>query len=164
MGHIKEKISEMIIHATLVRAALEAAVTHCKTGPEGAVFPDELYTNAGKYHAAASYSMMVRHLHDIGGGSILTAPSVSDLENPETGNLIKKYMRTMDGVDGEYRTRLFRAARLDRRRVRRLAPGHQHPGRRRPVRAAHRHAQALRPREREGMALAAAGMDESDVH
>ena len=111
VGHIKEKISEMIIHATLVRAALEAAVTHCKTGPEGAVFPDELYTNAGKYHAAASYSMMVRHLHDIGGGLDPHRSSVSDLENPETGNLIKKYMRTMDGVDGEYRTRLFHALR-----------------------------------------------------
>ena len=107
VGHIKEKISEMIIHATLVRAALEAAITNCKTGPEGAVFPDELFTNAGKYHAAASYSMMVRHLHDIGGGSILTAPAVADLENPEVGPLLRKYMGTGPGVDGEYRLRLF---------------------------------------------------------
>ena len=111
VGHVKEKISEMIIHATLIRASLEAAIANCKTGPEGAVFPDELYTNAGKYHGAANYNMMVRHLHDIGGGSILTAPAVSDLENPETGPLIRKYMGTMDGVDGEYRTRLFHAIR-----------------------------------------------------
>lgn len=111
VGHIKEKISEMIIHATLIRASLEAAVSNCKTGPAGAAFPDELYTNAGKYHAAANYSMMVRHLHDIAGGSILTAPAISDLENPETGPLVRKYMRTMDGVDGEYRTRLFHAIR-----------------------------------------------------
>ena len=54
---------------------------------------------------------MVRHLHDIGGGSMLTAPAVADLENAETGHLIRKYMRTMDGVDGEYRTRLFHAIR-----------------------------------------------------
>ena len=111
VGHIKEKISEMIIHATLIRASLEAAIANCKSGPEGAVFPNELYTNAGKYHAAANYNTMVRHLHDIGGGSILTAPAISDLENPDTGHLIRKYMGTMDGVDGEYRTRLFHAIR-----------------------------------------------------
>ena len=165
VGHIKEKISEMIIHATLVRATLEAAITHCKSGPEGAVFPDELYTNAGKYHAAASYSMMVRHLHDIGGGSILTAPSVSDLENPETGNLIKKYMRTMDGVDGEYRTRLFHALRdltADAYGGWRLVTNIQAGGGLYAQRIVTRKHYDLEHAKR--MALAAAGMDESDVH
>jgi 4-hydroxybutyryl-CoA dehydratase/vinylacetyl-CoA-Delta-isomerase len=110
VGHVKEKISEMIIHATLVRAALEAAIANCQITEQGA-FPDELYTNAGKYHAAASYNMMVRHLHDVSGGSILTAPSVADLENEVTGPLVRKYMGTMNGVDGEYRARLFHAIR-----------------------------------------------------
>ncbi|MGO9607717.1 MAG: 4-hydroxyphenylacetate 3-hydroxylase N-terminal domain-containing protein [Candidatus Binataceae bacterium] len=109
-SHIKEKISEMIIHATLVRAALEAAIANCQVTPEGA-FPDELYTNAGKYHAAANYNAMVRHLHDISGGSVLTAPSVADFENEVTGPLVRKYMGTMTGVDGEYRARLFHAIR-----------------------------------------------------
>jgi 4-hydroxybutyryl-CoA dehydratase/vinylacetyl-CoA-Delta-isomerase len=108
-GHIKEKISEMIIHATLVRATMEAAIAHCKVGPEGAAFPDELYTNAGKYHAAANYSLMVRHLHDIAGGSVLTAPAMGDFEHPDTGALVRKYMR--GAVDGERRARLFHAIR-----------------------------------------------------
>ena len=60
----------MIIHATLIRATLEAAIEHCSIGPEGAAFPNELYTNAGKFHAAANYSAMVRHLHDITGGAV----------------------------------------------------------------------------------------------
>ena len=109
-AHIKEKISEMIIHATLIRAALEAAIANCHHTEEGA-FPDELYTNAGKYHGAANYNLMVRHLHDIAGGSILTAPSVADFENEVTGPLVRKYMGTMTGVDGEYRARLFHAIR-----------------------------------------------------
>lgn len=110
-AHIKEKISEMIIHATVVRACLEACLVHAKTGPFGAVFPDELYTNAGKYTGAANYSLMVRHLHDIAGGAVVTAPSISDLENPEVGQLARKYMATRSDVDGEYRTRLFHAIR-----------------------------------------------------
>ena len=111
VGHIKEKISEMIIHATLIRAALEAAIGNCRMGANGAAFPDELFTNAGKYHAAANYSLMVRHLHDIAGGAVLTAPSLADVENPEVGPLLLKYMKTMDGVDGEWRVRLFHAIR-----------------------------------------------------
>ena len=111
VGHIREKISEMIIHATLVRAGLEAAIANCQITPEGAASPNELYTNAAKYHGAANYGMMVRHLHDIAGGSILTAPGIDDLENPETGPLLRKYMSTGKGVDGEYRLRLFHAIR-----------------------------------------------------
>ena len=109
-GHIKEKISEMLIHATLIRAALEAAIANCQITEQGA-FPDELYTNAGKYHGAANYNLMVRHLHDISGGSILTAPGVADLENEVTGPLVRKYMGTSNGIDGEYRARLFHAIR-----------------------------------------------------
>ena len=109
-AHVREKISEMIIHATLIRAALEAAIANCQVTPEGA-FPDELYTNAGKYHGAVNYNLMVRHLHDISGGSVLTAPSIADFENEVTGPLVRKYMATMNGVDGEYRARLFHAIR-----------------------------------------------------
>jgi len=111
IGHVKEKISEMIIHATLIRATLEAAVQQCNIGPEGAAFPNELYTNAGKFHAAANYNQIVRHLHDIAGGAVLTAPVPADFENAEVGSLAAKYMSTGHGVDGEYRARLMHAIR-----------------------------------------------------
>jgi 4-hydroxybutyryl-CoA dehydratase/vinylacetyl-CoA-Delta-isomerase len=110
-SHIKEKISEMMINATLIRASLEAAIENCKITSDGAAFPDELYTNVGKYHGAANYSLMVRHLHDIAGGSILTAPGMRDLENESVGHLIRKYMGTKQEVDGTYRSRLFHAIR-----------------------------------------------------
>ena len=97
-GHIKEKISEMLINATLIRATLEAAIENCQITTDGAAFPDELYTNAGKYHGAANWSLMVRHLHDIGGGAILTAPGMADLENQQVGHLARKYMSTMQSV------------------------------------------------------------------
>ena len=111
VGHIKEKISEMMINATLIRATLEAAIENCSVTADGVAFPDELYTNVGKYHGAANYSLMVRHLHDIAGGSVLTAPGIADLENEKTGHLLRKYMGTMQSVDGHYRSRLFHAIR-----------------------------------------------------
>ncbi|ANK82817.1 MAG: 4-hydroxyphenylacetate 3-hydroxylase [Rhizobiales bacterium NRL2] len=109
--HVREKISEMIIHATLIRGALEAAIANCVIGDNGAAFPSELYTNAGKYQAATQYNMMCRHLHDIAGGSVLTAPAIADLENNEVGPLVRKYMTANPEIDGEYRMKLFHAIR-----------------------------------------------------
>jgi len=109
VAHIREKISNMIINATLIRASLDAAIAGCGYSSDGSAFPDELYTNAGKYFGAFNYNAMVRDLHDIAGGSVQTAPSVADLENEEVGHLIRKYMGTKNSVDGDYRTRLFHA-------------------------------------------------------
>ncbi len=111
VAHVREKISEMIIHATLIRASLEAAIANCTIGENGAAFPSELFTNAGKYQAATQYNLMCRHLHDISGGSVLTAPGIADLENNEVGPLIRKYMSASPNVDGETRIKLFHAIR-----------------------------------------------------
>lgn len=70
----------MIVHATLIRSTLEAANGNCSSGHDGAAFPNELYVNAGKFHAAANYHLMVRHLHDTAGGAVLTAPAPADFE------------------------------------------------------------------------------------
>jgi len=111
ISHVKEKISEMMIQATLIRASLEAAIENCNIGPEGAAFPNELYVNAGKFYGAANYNTMVRHLHDIAGGAVLTAPAPADFENEDVGDLVRKYMSTGRDVDGEYRARLMHAIR-----------------------------------------------------
>lgn len=109
--HIKDKVAEMVIHATLIRATLEAAIANSTISPEGVVVPDELFANAGKYQGAAYRSSMMRIIHDIAGGSLVTVPSTRDLENPEVGAAIRKYMGTKQSVDGIYRTKLFHALR-----------------------------------------------------
>lgn len=111
VSHVREKIDEMAIHATMLRAGMEAALANASSTPEGYYFPDELYTNAAKYQGAANYNLMVRHLHDIAGGAVLTAPTLADLENPVTGPFVSKYMRTGDGVAAEDRMKLFHAIR-----------------------------------------------------
>ena len=107
--HIKDKLSGLMLQATLIRSALDSAITHCKVGIGGAVFPDELYTNAGKLYGASHYNDMTREVWDICGGSLATAPLVSDLANEDVGPLIRKHMR--GAVDGEYRLRLLLAIR-----------------------------------------------------
>lgn len=109
--HIKDKITEIVLYATMTRACLEAALANVQVNPDGILVPSELYTNAGKLHAASNYAVMVRHLHDIAGGTVATAPSFADLENPETGPFIEKYLRGSDGVDATERLTLFHTIR-----------------------------------------------------
>ena len=109
--HVREKIDEMMIHATLLRAGLEAALLHAHATPEGYYYPDDMYTNVAKYHGAANFATMVRYLHDIAGGAVVTAPSMSDFDHPELRPLLEKYMGTGPDISGEYRSRLFHAIR-----------------------------------------------------
>jgi 4-hydroxybutyryl-CoA dehydratase/vinylacetyl-CoA-Delta-isomerase len=111
VAHVKEKISEMVIYATLVRSGLEAAILHAHTTADGYVYPDELYTNAAKYHGAAEFTTMARHLIDIAGGAVLTAPTIGDLELPDVGAFAQKYMTGDPAVSGEDRTRIMHAIR-----------------------------------------------------
>jgi 4-hydroxybutyryl-CoA dehydratase / vinylacetyl-CoA-Delta-isomerase len=110
-AHVREKIGNMAIYATMLTAALDAAITNADVSPEGYVSPSELFTNAGKFHAAEHFHAVIRDLHDIAGGAVLTAPSIKDLSNPDVGAYVEKYMRTMAGISGEYRMRLFHAIR-----------------------------------------------------
>ncbi|MQA15552.1 MAG: 4-hydroxyphenylacetate 3-hydroxylase [Pseudonocardiaceae bacterium] len=111
VSHVREKIDDMMIHATMLRAGLEAALLHAHATSDGYYYPDELYTNATKYQGASQFNLMVRHLHDIAGGSVLTAPSMADFDNPETAEAVEKYMATSSTINGEYRARLFHAIR-----------------------------------------------------
>jgi 4-hydroxybutyryl-CoA dehydratase/vinylacetyl-CoA-Delta-isomerase len=70
-----------------------------------------MYTNVTKYQGAANFGLMVRNLHDIAGGAVVTAPSMADFDNPDLHGFLEKYMSTGKDVSGEYRAKLFHAIR-----------------------------------------------------
>ncbi len=111
ISHIKDKITDIVLYATITRACLEAALGNVEVNTDGMLIPSELYTNAGKLHAATDYAVMVRHLLDIAGGTVATGPSFADLANPETGPFVTKYLRGAAGVSAEERMALFHAIR-----------------------------------------------------
>jgi 4-hydroxybutyryl-CoA dehydratase/vinylacetyl-CoA-Delta-isomerase len=75
------------------------------------VRPDDSFLYAAKAYGGHLYSEMTHYLHDVAGGAVITAPTIADLDNPETGDHLRKYMRTMEGVSGEDRTRIFHLIR-----------------------------------------------------
>src|SRR5699024_10734831 len=54
ISHIRDKIAEMIIYATLVRSGLEAAIATAEPLPEGWRLSSQLFTNASKHSGPAA--------------------------------------------------------------------------------------------------------------
>lgn len=108
--HIMDKISDLILNATMLRAALDAAIVNATETKHGVFAPNELYVNAAKVFAATSWATVVQKLQDIAGGSIVTSPSLKDYDNEELHDLLDKYMAGA-GDSGELRMRLFHVIR-----------------------------------------------------
>lgn len=108
--HIGDKISDLILNATMLRAALDAAIANSSVSKEGVFSPNELYVNAAKVFAATGWATVVQKLQDIAGGSVVTSPSLKDYDNPELHELLEKYMAGAGGSGGE-RMRLFHLIR-----------------------------------------------------
>lgn len=110
-SHIQEKIGELIFNAETLRLMLDAARRNYKVSNTGMVYPDPVAINVGKYHAATTFNQMVRVLHDIAGGLVITMPVEADLRNPELRPYLEKYLHTRPGVSVEDRMRLYSLVR-----------------------------------------------------
>ncbi len=104
-------IAELITYAQMLEMGLDYACRHYEKTASGMVYPNTLAINAAKYYYAANYHQMVRYLHDLSGGLVLTLPMEADLRNPESGKFIRKYLHTRDSVDVEQRMRVYNLIR-----------------------------------------------------
>lgn len=110
-SHIQEKITELIFYAEMLRMALDNSVRNYQTTEDGMVYPSPLEINVGKYYGASNWHTMVRHVHDISGGIVVTLPSEADLRNEETEAYLRKYLHTKSDVDVEDRMKLINLIR-----------------------------------------------------
>ena len=110
-SHTQDVVAELICYAQNVRMAVSYACAKFQTTPSGMVYPDVLAVNTAKYYFAANYHQMIRNLHDIAGGLVMTLPLEADLRSNETGGYLHKYLRAAPGVDVETRMRVFNLIR-----------------------------------------------------
>lgn len=94
---IQDKLAVMAIYATMCQAGWDAAVANGTKNADGTLSPAGRFISASKFYHAELHAQMVDILHDIGGSLLVTAPSVGDLENPETGKYLEEFLRS-----GEY--------------------------------------------------------------
>jgi 4-hydroxybutyryl-CoA dehydratase/vinylacetyl-CoA-Delta-isomerase len=104
-------IAELICYAEMLRMSLDYACKNYESTASGMIYPNALAVNAAKYYYAANYHTMVKYLHDLSGGLVITLPTESDLRNEESGRYMRKYLHTKNNVDVETRMRVYNLIR-----------------------------------------------------
>ncbi|MFP6581480.1 MAG: 4-hydroxyphenylacetate 3-hydroxylase N-terminal domain-containing protein [Candidatus Hydrogenedentota bacterium] len=110
-SHVVDKITELIFYAETLDVFLRSCLAEYKTTPSGMVYPNGRTINLAKYYGATNYHLMLRHIHDLCGGIVLTLPTEADYRGEETGPDIEKYLRTTDDAPVEDRMRLLNLVR-----------------------------------------------------
>ena len=107
-SHIKDKIVEMnLMNETIFSCGVSAAMLGKKT-EAGNYMIDLMSANVCKQHVTRYPYEMARLLQDVAGGLMVTLPSAKELKNPETRDLLLKYLSTVEGVDPVDRFKLLR--------------------------------------------------------
>lgn len=107
-SHIIDKLTEMIQMAeTCWSCSLACSYEGFRT-PSGAYMPNLLLANVTKLNITRLPYEWSRLAQDLAGGFVATTPSELDYRNPETRELIEKYMKGKADVPTEHRLRILR--------------------------------------------------------
>jgi len=107
-GHHKQKVIDMIHRAETLYGCCLAASYEGQKQPSGTYHIDTVLANASKLHEGKELSEAIRLMIDISGGFVADLPSDRDFQNPEVGELLKKYLKGAEGVPVENRVRMYR--------------------------------------------------------
>ena len=106
-SHVKDKIIEMChLNETLYSCGIACSAEGRKTAA-GNYLIDLLLANVCKQNVTRFPYELARIAQDLAGGLFVTMPSEKDFENPEIGDLVKKYVDT-GNVPVEHRQRMLR--------------------------------------------------------
>jgi 4-hydroxybutyryl-CoA dehydratase/vinylacetyl-CoA-Delta-isomerase len=107
-SHLKQKVIDMIHRAeTLYGCSLAASYEGSKQ-PSGTFFIDTVLATASKIHEGKEMAEATRLMVDIAGGFVADLPSDKDIENPEIGHLVKKYLKGVNEVPVDNRIKMYR--------------------------------------------------------
>jgi 4-hydroxybutyryl-CoA dehydratase/vinylacetyl-CoA-Delta-isomerase len=107
-SHVKDKLVEMThlnetIYSTGIASSHQASETR-----SGCWINDDMIANVCKHHVTKMPYEIGRLAQDLAGGLVVTLPSEKDLESPETGDLLRKYLKGRSDVPAETRMRVLR--------------------------------------------------------
>ncbi len=106
---IRDKLSWLIWYAETITALCRAAAANPTTDPTtGWVYPDQMITNCAKFFGSDNYHQALKVIQDITGGLVSTVPSAKDYLNPETHDMVEKYLAAKDGIPTEHRLRAIK--------------------------------------------------------
>jgi 4-hydroxybutyryl-CoA dehydratase/vinylacetyl-CoA-Delta-isomerase len=107
-SHVKDKLVEMIHLAETVYSGSVACSALGSKTKSGAYYPDPLLANCTKHNITRHIYEISRLAHDVAGGILATLPFAKDLQSPEIGKYVEKYMKGVSGVSTETRMKILR--------------------------------------------------------
>jgi 4-hydroxybutyryl-CoA dehydratase/vinylacetyl-CoA-Delta-isomerase len=111
-SHVQDKLTWLVSYAEATEIMGRAACEHCVKEPDSnLVYPNPMYANIAKFFFADNWHQATKFIQDIAGGIVATVPSGADYFNPETHDLLDKYLGGKNGYPTEYRIRLIKLIR-----------------------------------------------------
>ena len=111
-SHIQDKLSWLVSYAEATEVLGRAACEHCVSELDSdLVYPNPMYANIAKFFFADNWHQATKYIQDIAGGIVATVPSAKDFMNPETHDMIDKYLGGKAGIPTEHRIRLIKLIR-----------------------------------------------------
>jgi 4-hydroxybutyryl-CoA dehydratase/vinylacetyl-CoA-Delta-isomerase len=92
-AHINDQLMEMVVLRETARACGMAAATKGIEEPPGSgvYLPDEIMGNVSKLNVCTAFWRVMALAGDIGGGLVVTMPSMKELKNPEIKDYVERY-------------------------------------------------------------------------
>jgi 4-hydroxybutyryl-CoA dehydratase / vinylacetyl-CoA-Delta-isomerase len=93
VAHINDQLTEMVVMRETGRACGLAAANKGTEDPvgSGVYLPDELMGNVAKLNICNSFWRAMALAGDIGGGLVVTMPSLKELKNPEVKDFVTEF-------------------------------------------------------------------------
>jgi len=108
VSHIKDKLVEMTHLNETIYSSSMASAYRAEKMPSGVWQNDTMLANICKHNVTRFPYEISRIAQDIAGGLMVTMPSEKDLENEETGDLVRKFLQGRDGTDPVDRMKILR--------------------------------------------------------
>jgi 4-hydroxybutyryl-CoA dehydratase/vinylacetyl-CoA-Delta-isomerase len=107
-SHIRDKLVEMThlnetIYSTGIASSYQASAMK-----SGVYLNDDMIANVCKHHVTRMPYEIGRLAQDLAGGLMVTMPSQKELEHPEIGSVIRKYLQGRPEIATEDRMRIMR--------------------------------------------------------
>jgi 4-hydroxybutyryl-CoA dehydratase/vinylacetyl-CoA-Delta-isomerase len=92
-AHINDQLMEMVVLRETCKACGTAAAAKGTEEPvgSGVFLPDEIMGNVSKLNVCNAFWRVMALAGDIGGGLIVTMPSLKELKNPEIGKYVEEF-------------------------------------------------------------------------
>jgi len=103
---VRDKLAQLICYAETLRALTHHAAERAKV-VGGVAIPDTLLVNIAKLQFATGLHSAFQFVQDIAGGLLVTYPSHEDLDHPQYGAALERYLESAGGIPGRDRLQVM---------------------------------------------------------